>query len=327
MSTWMDAMLRGDFGAAWEVSDAVLRDRGGRPCWELPRHLQWIWNGEPLDAKRVLIRCYHGLGDTLQFIRYAPLVRARAAHVTVWAPAALLPLLEEMPGIDRLEALHDGAYEGEYDIDVEVMELPHLFRTTVDTIPADVPYLHAEPLQLLRDGKLAVGVVWRAGEWDERRSVPFEVMEQLAAVEGARLYVLQRDVAPNEEHPRFRRLVAANTIEGTARAMRALDLVITVDSMTAHLAGALGVPVWTLLPTQCDWRWMADRGDSPWYPTMRLFRQSSGQQWLPVLASVTAELRRLVVQNGSSALHGGTPAAETFVKTTDTAPSVIRRNR
>jgi hypothetical protein len=326
MSAWMDAMLRGDFAAAWEISDAVLRERAGQPCWELPRHLQWIWNGTPLDGKRVLIRCYHGLGDTLQFIRYAPLVRARAAEVIVWAPPALLPILATMQGIDRLAPLHDGAFEGDYDIDVEVMELPHLFHTTLETIPAEVPYLHAEPLALADDrdtvGPLVrrgsspaagaqertatgpapvttrtpssthqrVGIVWRAGDWDERRSIPFELIRPLADIPNVRLCVLQRDVAPNEEDRRFIRLPHVNDILGTARLMRALDLVITVDSMTAHLAGALAVPVWTLLPKQCDWRWMSSRSDSPWYPTMRLFRQQRDGDWPAVVAVVIAGL-------------------------------------
>lgn len=286
----MEAMLRGDFAAAWAISDDVLRERGGEPCWDLPRHLQWIWDGSSLDGKRVLIRCYHGLGDTLQFIRYAPLARARAAEVIVWAPAALLPILATMNGIDRLEPLHDGAFDGDYDVDVEVMELPHLFRTTLQTIPAEVPYLHADPLTLVDDGRMRVGIVWRAGEWDERRSIPYSLIAQLAAVRNVRIYVLQRDVAPNEQDRRVIRLPEVNDILGTARLMRALDLVVTVDSMTAHLAGALGVPVWTLLPKQCDWRWMSDRHDSPWYPTMRLFRQPREGDWPAVIAQVLAAL-------------------------------------
>src|SRR3712207_6559067 len=141
-------MRRGEFEAAWALSDAVLRARAGVPCWHLPRHLQYIWDGTPLAGKRVLVRCYHGLGDTIQFIRYVPLVSAIAAEVIVWAQPALIPILRTVRGIGRLLPLHTGAPAVEYDLDVEVMELPHVFRTTLATLPAEVPYLHVEPVPL-----------------------------------------------------------------------------------------------------------------------------------------------------------------------------------
>src|SRR3954447_16284072 len=109
-------MRRGAFAEAWKVSDASLRDRAGTTCSHLPRHEQWVWDGTPLDGRRVLVRCYHGLGDTLQFIRYAPLVRRIAAEVTVWAQPALIPLLRTVDGIDRILPLHDGACDAEYDV-------------------------------------------------------------------------------------------------------------------------------------------------------------------------------------------------------------------
>src|ERR671932_14884 len=143
---WMACMRRGAFEAAWAISDAVLRARAGVPCWHWPRHLQYIWDGTPLAGKRVLGRCYHGLGDTIQFIRYAPLIKAIAAEVIVWAQPPLLPLLEMVQGIDQLLPLHDGVPEVEYDVDVEVMELPHIFRTTPETIPLTISYLHVDPI-------------------------------------------------------------------------------------------------------------------------------------------------------------------------------------
>ncbi|MFL5384350.1 MAG: ADP-heptose--LPS heptosyltransferase [Longimicrobiaceae bacterium] len=290
---WMAAMRRGDFAAAWEPSDAVLRARAGTPCWHLPRHEQWVWDGTPLDGKRVLVRCYHGLGDTLQFIRYAPLVRRVAAEVTVWAQPALIPLLRTVRGIDRLLPLHDGACEAEHDVDVEVMELAHVFRSTLDTLPAEVPYLHADPAPIERDGRLHVGLVWRAGEWDDRRSIPFPLLAPLAEIPGVALHVLQRGPA-RDEAAGFGIDSGSDDVLECARVMRALDRVVTVDSMTAHLAGALGVPVWTLLHAEPDWRWMEGRGDSPWYPTMRLFRQAAAGEWAPVIARVAAGLRELV---------------------------------
>lgn len=292
-AAWFRAVRRGDFAAAWRVSDAVLRAHDGMPCVDRPRHERWVWDGTPLAGRRVLVRCYHGLGDTIQFIRYAPLVKAVAAEVTVWAQPALLPLLRTVGGIDQLLPLHDGACAAEHDVDVEVMELAHVFRSTLGTLPARVPYLHADPAPLARDGRLAVGLVWRAGDWDERRSIPFPLLRPLPEIPGVALHLLQRGSALAEAEDGFGTVSGSDDVTECARVMRALDLVVTVDSMPAHLAGALGVPVWTLLRADCDWRWMDAREDSPWYPTMRLFRQPRPGEWEPVVARVAAGLREL----------------------------------
>jgi hypothetical protein len=246
-----------------------------------------------LADKRVLVRCYHGLGDTIQFIRYAPLIKEIAREVIVWAQPALLPLLRTVRGIDRLLPLHDGAPEVEYDVDVESMELPHIFRTTLATIPAEIPYLHVTPAALPRHGRLAVGLVWAAGDWEHaRRSMPFPLCAPLAAVPEMVLYILQRGPALAQYQHGAGILSGSDDVVETARLMRALDLVISVDTMPAHLAGALGVPVWTLLDAAADWRWMEGREDSPWYPTMRLFRQERPGAWEPVMARVVAALGR-----------------------------------
>jgi Glycosyltransferase family 9 (heptosyltransferase) len=289
----MDHMRRGRFEAAWAVSDAVLRARAGVPCWHLPRHLQYVWDGTPLAGRRILVRCYHGLGDTIQFIRYMPRLKALAATVSVWAQPPLLPLLRTVHGIDRLLPLHDGTPDVAYDVDVEVMELPHVFRTTLATIPAEIPYFQVEPTPLPRQGRLAVGLAWRAGEWDARRSIPFALLGPLWEVPGITWYVLQRGPGLTERRAGFGILPEAENLFEEARLIRALDLVISVDTMPAHLAGALAVPVWTLLPAQADWRWMDGRDGSPWYPTMRLFRQARGGAWEPVIARVAAALERL----------------------------------
>lgn len=285
-------MRRGNFAAAWEISDAVLR-RAGVPSWHLPRHQQSVWDGKPLDGKRVLVRCYHGLGDTLQFIRYAPLVKAVAEKLIVWAQPELIPLLRSVQGIDQILPLHDGEAEVEYDVDVEVMELPHVFRTSLQTLPAEVPYLHVQPALLPHDSRLAVGIVWRAGDWDERRSIPISALAPLQRIPGIVWHILQRGPALAEWPAGFGVVSGADDALQAARVMRALDLVISVDSMTAHLAGALGVPVWNLLHAEADWRWMEGRTDSPWYPTMRLFRQEQLGEWEPVISRVTTELTTL----------------------------------
>ncbi|MGE3541893.1 MAG: ADP-heptose--LPS heptosyltransferase [Candidatus Tectimicrobiota bacterium] len=291
---WMACMRRGAFEEAWRISDAVLRTRAGVPCWHWPRHIQYVWDGSPLAGKRVLVRCYHGLGDTIQFLRYAPLIKAMAREVIVWAQPALLPLLRTMRGIDRLVPLHNGTPAVAYDVDVESMELPYIFRTTLATIPAEIPYLYATPAALRRCRRLAVGIVWAAGEWEhERRSLPYHCLAPLAALPDVTLYILQRGPALAQHGAAFGVLAGSESIGATARTMRALDLVVSVDSMPAHLAGALGVRVWTLLDAAADWRWLHGREDSPWYPTMRLFRQEQPGAWGPVMARVIAALQGL----------------------------------
>ena len=292
---WMEHMRRGEFSAAWRISDSLLRRYLAAPYTDihLPRHQQVIWNGAALAGKRVLVRCYHGLGDTIQFIRYVPMLKTVAAQVTVWAPPTLIKLLSTARGIDRMIALHDGTPDCEYDADVEVMELPYVFRTTLETIPAGVPYFHVDAADI-DDSKIKVGVVWRGGDWDPRRDVPFSLITRLGDVDGISFYVLQQDANESEQHDRFRMILQKNADAlSTARIMRALDLVISVDSMPAHLAGSLGIPTWILLQKEADWRWMNDRSDSPWYPTMRLFRQWRAGDWEPVIAEIGLQLGKL----------------------------------
>jgi hypothetical protein len=171
---WLRYMRRGNWELAWRISDDLLAARRGRPPdWTAPRHLQPVWDGSPLAGRRVLVRCYHGLGDTIQFIRLVPRLARIASAVTVWAQSALIPLLSSMPGLGELLSLHDGTPEVAYDVDVEVMELAHVFRVTPETLPATVPYLRpACPARsaATRDAVagLAVGVIWRAAPYRRR---------------------------------------------------------------------------------------------------------------------------------------------------------------
>jgi hypothetical protein len=276
------------------VSDAVLRETAHAPCWHLPRHRQRIWNGTPLEGRRVLVRCYHGLGDTIQFIRYAPLLRQVAAEVIVWAQESLIPVLRTVRGIDRLLPLHEGAPKADYDVDVEVMELPHVFRTTLATIPSDVPYIRVPSKTGSHGSELAVGVAWKARDWNPKRCVPPGLLALLSVTPGIALYVLQdrRDAKTWPIECGFP--LCPEPVDMLAQAIAMMDLVITVDSLPAHLGGALGVPTWTMLPTDADWRWMEERDDSPWYPTMRLWRQEEPGEWEPVVARVARELARVV---------------------------------
>ena len=202
----------------------------------------------------------------------------------------MIPLLRSVKGIDRLLPLHDGSPDVEYDVDVELGELPHVFRTTIESIPAEVPYLFVEPGLIPRDGRFRVGLIWESGDWDARRSIPFSAIKKLAEVPGIEWHILQRDPWRAGWDGKFGRLSGGDNPLDDARVMRALDLVISVDTMTAHLAGALGQQTWTLLPKNADWRWLLERHDSPWYPTMRLFRQQKPSRWEPVIDEVARNL-------------------------------------
>ena len=294
---WTEAMRRGDFEAAWRVSDRIVDERAGKPCWDWPRHLQYIWDGRSIAGKRVLVRCYHGLGDTLQFIRFMPQLSEVASQVTVWVQPSLLPLLSQVKGVDRWMPLHDGVPDGDYEAEVELMEVPHALRTTLATLPQCVPYLYVDAAcDVLREppAALEVGVVWQSGDWDDRRSIGIEAVKTWSRIPGLRLHCLQRGRARGEWQSWLGPDSGSDDPWRAAQVMRALDLIITVDSMPAHLAGALGVPVWTLLHSDPDWRWMQHRTDSPWYPTMQLFRQREPGSWQPVIDRIGFELARRV---------------------------------
>ena len=289
---WLEAMRAGNFPAAWAVSDAVLaaRDPATRDDPRLPYHLRWVWDGRDPTGRQVLVRCYHGLGDTLQFCRFLALLRPRVAGLTLEVQPELLGLLRNLPGPDRLVPFNPDRPSPESECDVEIMELPHLLRTA----PGPAPCLAAAPLPRPAPGRL-VGVCWQAGGWDPGRSVPLVMLMPLAALPGVRLVSLQRGPgAAQADLPGAPPLLLAGDkgmdVAQMARLLATLDLVVTVDTMVAHLAGALGCPAWVLLQADSDWRWMAGRADSPWYPSMRLYRQASSGDWRAPLAQVWNDL-------------------------------------
>jgi hypothetical protein len=249
-----------------------------------------VWNGTPLNGRRVLVRCYHGMGDTIQFARFIPAVKRCATHVTVWGQSQLLPLLETLEGIDTLLALDEGCCEAQQEVDIEIMELPYALRATLQTLPNTTPYIHVDLNQFRRAAPPRVGLVWQSGGWDGSRSVAPELMRELLRVPGIEFRILQRGPAL-ASWPGGGQIPVLRDIREEAAELRALDLLICVDTLSAHLAGALGVPTWTLLPASADWRWMDDREDTPWYPTMRLFRQTRPGDWESVMARVGKELR------------------------------------
>jgi len=290
-----------------------------RQCREMP-HLpstQPAWNGSPLNGRPILLVVEQGLGDTLQLIRYAPLVRQRGGRVTVWCPAEVKPLLATCPGVEQLVTdITDWPHTH-----AQLLSLPGIFGTTPATIPAAVPYLSADPAlveswrqELAGQPGLKVGIVWQGNPEHPRdrfRSLPLARFEALARVAGVRLISLQVGAGSEQLAELGDRFAVADlssrldrkSVMNTAALVTALDLVITVDTAMAHLAGALGRPVWVLLPFVSDWRWLQGREDSPWYPTMRLFRQTQRSDWDDVFERVAAALNELVA--GREYTQGG----------------------
>ncbi len=272
---WKKAMLRHDFATAWSIADDVLaaRDPATRDDPAQPYHERWVWDGRRLAGQDVLVRCYHGLGDTLQFVRFLPHLRRQAARVTLEVQPQLAALLANVPGADQVVPF-DVAAPTPSACDIEVMELPHALRAQPDP---------ASYLQPLGGGSGAgrIGVCWQAGGWDPARSIP---LDMLRTVLPGNAVSLQRGAAGLPDP-----LDGAMDLVPTARLVTSLDHVITVDTMIAHLAGALGRPTSLLLRHAADWRW-GEGGRTPWYGSIRLLRQQRPGDWSAPLA----ELARIV---------------------------------
>jgi hypothetical protein len=264
-----------------------------------------LWDGGPLDGRTLLVHAEQGFGDTLQFIRYLKLVRGGGGPVFFETHAQLLPLLTA----SGFEGLVVDTALPQVDLYAPVLSLPGLCGTTLETIPADVPYLAADPaLVEAWRGEIAalpgfkIGIAWQGNPtygYDHYRSIPLAQFKPLSAVDGVTIVSLQKgagseqlataewpihDLAPRLDGQR-------GAFMDTAAVMQHLDLVITSDTATAHLAGGLGVPVWVALSAFADWRWFSDRSDSPWYPTMRLYRQSRLGDWPGVFSRMVSELK------------------------------------
>jgi hypothetical protein len=287
---WTCYMLAGDYEAAWRESDAI-EARGNHD----PHR---FWDGQSLAGKDVLVRCLHGLGDTIQFVRYAPLIKAQAQTLTIEAQPKLKPLLTAANLADQV--IIWGEPEPPWNQQIEINELPRIFRTTPATIPRNIPYLRLpEPAPTVNPSPrcLRVGLAWAASSFNPARTISVELLTPLFDIPGAMFFSVQAGPEYAQLQPwsrQVKRLTEESTcILQVAREMNDLDLIITVDTMTAHLAGALGRPTWTLLPFVCDWRWMLHRSDTPWYPTMRLFRQKNPGDWESVVGEIQKELRAL----------------------------------
>jgi hypothetical protein len=293
-------MRRGDWEAAWRATDRIelpRRARQGTPGFQRrPEHLRW--DGTPTVGRSVLVRCEHGLGDTLQFMRFLPLLRAAHLHFLVQPP--LVDLLRGVPGLGEVRNYWTDDPLPAHDVDLEVMELAYALRMTPERLPPPSAHLRGHAMQheawtLPEDGRLRVGLVWASSGWDTSRSVPLPELAPLFALDEVRFFSLQQGEPAQD--PLLQQLhleiLSPRTAEvrAAAAAMCALDLVIAVDAMPAHLAGTLGVPTWLLLKHEADWRWMQDREDTPWYPALRLFRQPQPGDWHSVAQRIAADLR------------------------------------
>jgi len=281
---WNAWMLVGDFERAWQETDRLESVR--RTVGHVDGQLHW--DGRDFSDKTVLLNCDHGLGDAVQFLRYAPRLRSSCRRVIAKARPVLWPLLDAFKCID--DVLPDSVGDPICDVTMECSELPYVFRTTMDTIPREVPYLDFGYPASSRGYRrqITVGLCWAAGPWNPLRSIPVSALLGLREVKNASFLSLQwgQEATDAKRYPELFNRAAAppGSLEGdiraTALAILDCDLILTVDTMVAHLAGALAKPVLVLLHFDSDWRWMLDRTDSPWYPTMKLFRQIARGDWV-----------------------------------------------
>ena len=308
MNYALTCLQRGDFERGWNEYEWRFR------CREHPLLAQGIppWDGSPLDGRRILLWAEQGLGDTIQFIRYAPAVARRGGRVVVACPRPLVRILTSCPGVAQV--IPEGTEQLDCACQAPLMSLPRIFGTALKTIPSSIPYLTADPglLALWSDvlGRFdgfKVGIAWQGNpdhKKDRHRSFPLARFEVLASIPGVKLFALQKGPGTEQIEKLAGRLLLTDLagrlddFMDTAAVLQNLELVITPDTSLAHLAGALGVPVWVAIPFAADWRWLLARDDTPWYPTMRLFRQRRWGDWDDVFGRMVQELSSVVADQG-----------------------------
>jgi len=279
--------------------------------------IEKLWNGTTdLHGKRIVINVEQGLGDTLQFIRYAQLLKSKGAIVIAETQKPLAQLLSLCPYLDEVVAI--GKPLPQFDAQIPMLNLPLAFKTTLETIPHEVPYLRADPRLIVEwrsyfakatkdKQNFKIGICWRGdAAHGASKFMPFNFFARLAEIKGISVYSLQK----NEPNSSIKASDQANdthikqfdadfdTTNGrfmdTAAVIKNMDLIITVDTSIAHLAGGLGVPTWIVLPFPAEWRWLTKRDDSPWYPTMRLFRQKQFGNWNSVFSEILEALAEAI---------------------------------
>jgi Flp pilus assembly protein TadD len=330
LNRWTDAVACYDEALRMRPEDAELRnnrslallalgrfEEGWAECewrWKCaefqpPPHTLPRWDGSPLENRTLLVHAEQGLGDTLQFVRYVPLLAARGGQVILEAQPSLVPLLRQS-GISHVFAR--GETLPSCDVWIPLMSVPMLFATASETIPRDVPYLSAEPQlvakwhdQLSGADRFRVAIAWQCSvnrRGDQFRSIPLARFEPLAGLPGVELVSMQVGAGSEQigqvagNWPLVDISQDLTDFHETAAALSNVDLVISCDTSLVHAAGALGVPTWIALPFAADWRWLIERDDSPWYPTVRLFRQSTLGDWDDVFRRITEALGEVLQQ-------------------------------
>jgi len=307
-------LARGQFKRGWEGYETRLQLQSHWKVFERQRNSEKVWDGKPFPGKTLLVQDEQGLGDAFQFVRFLPLVKALGGTVVFETRQIMKGILSSAPGFDeiinRIEAEKRYA---EFDLTVPLMSLPRILGIDLDNLPAEIPYLHAEKERLQRwqqriEGEgLKVGLVWTGNLENlslRHRSIELADLAPFLDVPGVSLYSLQYGATRES----FKDLPDGMTVhdlgddvadfEELAAAAVNLDLVITVDTAMAHIAGALGCPTWVLISYPADWRWLLDREDSPWYPGMRLFRQGQSGRWGAVFLQLHKALCELAGQHG-----------------------------
>lgn len=301
---WRNAMLDGNFEEAWRQTDRIeLIRRKKKGVLARPSDCL-MWDGSDFRGKDVIVRCLHGLGDTIQFLRFLPRLCKMAHSVHLLAQPHLVSLLSRCRGIGHI---HDGWVEWQMsgDVEIEIMELAYAFRVTSNEIRKHVAYISIDrcPEKWRHlwhfHNKFKVGLIWEASDWNLSRSIPIKYLNaSFSTFKDIQFFCLQQGpaVAEAEDAAFPLEVISQQTIDplDAATCMLELDLIISVDTFAAHLAGALGRPIWLLLQHQADWRWMRNQLESPWYPTMKIFRQSSENDWESVVCSLEAILKKEV---------------------------------
>ncbi len=304
---WMTHMLLGQYEQAWFKSDDIRSRSAHDP--------NRFWHGESLGGKRVMLRCLHGYGDTVMYLRWLPLLQQIASEVTVQAAPEILPLLACFPDADRIVTWNAPGETDEHlwDVQVECAELPYLFRATPATLPSPTRIvfpdetLHRIRMRLGPRTRPRVGLVWSGSDFDPARSLSFSLLRQMLLHRHDVEFWSLQPSSTNGDWTAFcmQRGWSARTFYECSDAAEPqhagmadmaafaseLDLVLTIDTLAAHVAGSLGVPTWLLLKHDADWRWIVDRDDTPWYPGMMLFRQTTPGDWAGVLTRLCDRLR------------------------------------
>ena len=296
-------LLTGDWKSGWDGFELRFQKSHNRIEKPMPHIADWA--GEPLEGKRILIYCEQGFGDTIQFIRFALVLQKRNADVAIKAPKSLIPMISSM-GLDVFSDVPDLAF----DYKVALMSIPRLLGITPSSIAPVSPYLNADPGKVaiwrsfLPSSGVRVGISWQGNPLasaDSGRSIPLAQFEPLARLDQVHLVSLQKGQGVEQiaAFANRHRLMTLGEIDNdgaftdTAAIIQNLDLVVTSDTSIAHLAGALGKPVWVALKYVPDWRWLLDRTDSPWYPSARLYRQTRLDDWTSVFDEIASDLKRL----------------------------------